>query len=248
MKKETSLKKWKIIGISTILIIIAIVTYFSLKNANKNLNYGNNITNKSVEEIEEYILNISSYKAEIILEITSNKNTNRYKLIQKYASPNIFKQEVLEPNNIKGLTTTYDGTNLKIENTSIELSKIYENYNYIFCGDYLDRGLQNKEVLEFLISLKDKKNCVFLEGNHEKWLRIYSQKDYNMDYYENRPNIYKDPFVTKLISQLKDRQVTLEKKINKNKNMSEELSKLSVYSYSYLLEFFTIHSAVFVSR
>ena len=101
-----------------------------------------------------------------------------------------------------------------------------EKYNYIFCGDYLDRGLQNKEVLEFLISLKDKKNCVFLEGNHEKWLRIYSQKDYDMDYYENRPIEYKDPFVTKLIAQLKDRQTTLEKKINKNKNTSEELSKL----------------------
>lgn len=101
-----------------------------------------------------------------------------------------------------------------------------ENYNYIFCGDYLDRGLQNKEVLEFLISLKDKRNCVFLEGNHEKWLRIYSQKDYDMDYYETRPIEYKDPFVTKLISQLKDKQITLEKKINKNKNMSEELSKL----------------------
>ena len=101
-----------------------------------------------------------------------------------------------------------------------------ENYNYIFCGDYLDRGTQNKEVLEFLISLKDKKNCVFLEGNHEKWLRIYSQRDYDMEYYENRPVEYKDPFVTKLISQLKDRQVTLEKKINKNKNTSEELSKL----------------------
>ena len=101
-----------------------------------------------------------------------------------------------------------------------------ENYNYIFCGDYLDRGTQNKEVLEFLISLKDKKNCVFLEGNHETWLRKYSQKDYDMEYYENRPVEYKDPFVTKLIVQLKDRQVTLEKKINKNKNMSEELSKL----------------------
>lgn len=58
------------------------------------------------------------------------------------------------------------------------------------------------------------------------WLRKYSQKDYDMEYYENRPVEYKDPFVTKLISQLKDRQVTLEKKINKNKNMSEELSKL----------------------
>lgn len=101
-----------------------------------------------------------------------------------------------------------------------------ENYNYIFCGDYLDRGTQNKEVLEFLISLKDEKNVVFLEGNHEKWLRIYADKHYDMEYYENRPINYKDPFITKLIAQLKDRQTTIQKQINRNKNKSEELSKL----------------------
>lgn len=100
-----------------------------------------------------------------------------------------------------------------------------EKYNYIFCGDYLDRGLQNKEVLEFLIELKEKPNCVFLEGNHEKWLRIYSQKDYDMDNYETSYD-YRDPFVTKVIAQLKDKQNELQKKINKNKTMSEEISKL----------------------
>ena len=100
-----------------------------------------------------------------------------------------------------------------------------EKYNYIFCGDYLDRGLQNKEVLEFLIELKEKPNCVFLEGNHEKWLRIYSQKDYDMDNYETSYD-YRDPFVTKVIAQLKDKQNELQKKINKNKTVSEEISKL----------------------
>ena len=103
-----------------------------------------------------------------------------------------------------------------------------ENYNYIFCGDYLDRGTQNKEVLEFLISLKDKKNCVFLEGNHETWLRKYSQKDYDMDEYERRPLLcdYDDIYITKLISQLKDRKIKLEKDNKKLKNEQEELSKL----------------------
>ena len=107
-----------------------------------------------------------------------------------------------------------------------EKNSFDENTNYIFTGDYIDRGLQNKEVLEFLISIKDKKNCVFLEGNHEKWLRIFSQKDYDMEYYENRNKEYKDLYVTKLIAQLKDREITLQKKINFNKNKSEELSKL----------------------
>lgn len=49
-----------------------------------------------------------------------------------------------------------------------------ENEMYIFCGDYIDRGKQNKETLEFLIELSNNKNVLFLEGNHERWLNYYS--------------------------------------------------------------------------
>jgi hypothetical protein len=41
---------------------------------------------------------------------------------------------------------------------------------YIFLGDYIDRGIENAEVLEFLFTIMDKKNVIFLEGNHERWL------------------------------------------------------------------------------
>ena len=44
---------------------------------------------------------------------------------------------------------------------------------YIFCGDYIDRGIQNKECLELLFDLSKKNNVILLEGNHEKWLRLY---------------------------------------------------------------------------
>lgn len=101
-----------------------------------------------------------------------------------------------------------------------------ENVNYIFTGDYLDRGIQNKEVLEFLISLKDYKNVIFLEGNHEKWLRMYADRHFNMEDYIKEEIVYKDPFVTKVLSQLRDRVNSLEKKIKINTNVSEELSKL----------------------
>lgn len=49
-----------------------------------------------------------------------------------------------------------------------------ENEMYIFCGDYTDRGLQNKETLEFLMKLSNCSNVLFLEGNHEKWINYYS--------------------------------------------------------------------------
>ena len=101
-----------------------------------------------------------------------------------------------------------------------------ENVNYIFTGDYLDRGIQNKEVLEFLISLKDYKNVIFLEGNHDRWLRLYADKHFNMEDYIKEEILYKDPFVTKVLSQLRDRVNTLEKKIKVNTNTSDELSKL----------------------
>lgn len=45
---------------------------------------------------------------------------------------------------------------------------------YIFTGDYIDRGLENDEVVKFLISIKDKKNVLMLEGNHERWLWLYA--------------------------------------------------------------------------
>jgi hypothetical protein len=44
-------------------------------------------------------------------------------------------------------------------------------------GDDTDRGIQNEEVLEFLMPLSHKKNVLFLEGNHESWLRMYANDD-----------------------------------------------------------------------
>lgn len=45
---------------------------------------------------------------------------------------------------------------------------------YIFCGDYVDRGIENADVVKYLISIKDKKNVLMLEGNHEKWLWLWA--------------------------------------------------------------------------
>lgn len=112
--------KKKIITIIAICVLVGIgIVCFFTKNNYKTVEFGN--TNiKSIQDIKEYILNISSYEANISVEVISNKNSNKYKMTQKYVAPNIFRQEVVEPENIKGLVTTYDGENLKIENTRIE--------------------------------------------------------------------------------------------------------------------------------
>ena len=49
-----------------------------------------------------------------------------------------------------------------------------DNEFYIFTGDYIDRGIENAEVINFLISIKDKQNVLLLEGNHERWLWLFA--------------------------------------------------------------------------
>jgi predicted kinase len=52
---------------------------------------------------------------------------------------------------------------------------------YIFTGDYIDRGIENAEVLEYLLSIMDLPNVIFLEGNHERhlWKWANGEKAYS---------------------------------------------------------------------
>jgi len=54
------------------------------------------------------------------------------------------------------------------------ITEIKADEFYIFTGDYLDRGIENAEVLSFLLSIKDKRNVVLLKGNHEIHLENYA--------------------------------------------------------------------------
>nr|WP_273230062.1 metallophosphoesterase family protein [Kosmotoga pacifica] len=44
---------------------------------------------------------------------------------------------------------------------------------FVFLGDYIDRGPQSREVVDFLINFSTKYDCVFLRGNHEAMLLDY---------------------------------------------------------------------------
>ena len=129
-KDKGRFKSKKIIIIAIILLLAIIVTFFVKFNNNtvKTHTIGNN---SSSQEIVDYILNISSYKATIDVEVTSNKNSNKYIIKQKYESSGIIEQEVIEPNNIKGVKIIKEGENLRIENTNLNLNMIFEKYNYL---------------------------------------------------------------------------------------------------------------------
>jgi len=144
-------KKIYILIIGIVVIGIGIFSIFKFLNY-KNTKMGNNIVDKTLMEIEDYILNISSYNAEIEVTVESNKNTNKYIIKQKYASPNFASQEVVEPKNIEGLTIKFDGNNLEISNSKLSLNTIYENYNYIadnvlWLSDFIENYKNNGGII-----------------------------------------------------------------------------------------------------
>lgn len=133
IKKKVSecfMNKKRTILILCIFIIGIVITFF-IKNNYKILKFGNNINSKSIEEMEEYILNISSYEANLEVTITSNKNENKYILNQKCGNDNVLKQEIIEPSNIQGLQTIYNEGKLEIKNSKLGLTTILENYPYV---------------------------------------------------------------------------------------------------------------------
>jgi predicted kinase len=66
---------------------------------------------------------------------------------------------------------------------------------YIFTGDYIDRGIENFQTLQFLTGIVDKENVVFLEGNHEKWINYYANDQIS----EIRSTIFKSDTMRELI-------------------------------------------------
>jgi serine/threonine protein phosphatase 1 len=56
----------------------------------------------------------------------------------------------------------------------LERAKVSKNDTLIFLGDFVDGWSESPAVLDFLIALKEKQNCIFIRGNHDdlllKWL------------------------------------------------------------------------------
>ena len=161
MNKNKLLKKLIII-IS--LIVIFFTTFFYITKSKK-IKIGNN---SSSQEMIENILNISSYESVIEVEINSNKNVNKYVIKQTYIAPDMSEQEILEPENIQGIKITKTENELKVENSNLNISKIYNNYPYMTdnCMDlntFIERYKQNGER-----GYEEKDNEIILETENEE--------------------------------------------------------------------------------
>lgn len=161
--------------ISIFIIILIIITIFIIKVQEN----GNTINN---QDIESYILNINSYEAETEVNIKTNKNENNYKIIQKYFGENSIEQEILEPEEVKGIKIIKEENKVTIQNSKLGISKTFENYYEIaqndldlisFLTDYRENEKNMKETNnEYILEIKIKNN-----NKYSKYKTLYIDKN-----------------------------------------------------------------------
>ena len=154
--KKNKKKNMKIILLITVIVFSMILLFIIYKKMFKNNKNGDNMNS---EQIVDYILNINSYKAKIYVETISNKNNNKYVINQEYNTENGNIEEVLEPNNISGVKIIKQNNTLRVENSNLNLSKIFESYSELE-NNYLD-------LSSFINDYKNASNSSYKEENNE---------------------------------------------------------------------------------
>ena len=169
MKDNVNLKKKKTLALVIVILVISIFFLIFLFKMAKNNKFGNN--NISQEESLKKILNMTSYEAKIEVQVKSNKNTNTYKIYQEYEKDKKSIQEVLEPENIKGVRIEKIGEKLKLENTKLNLTTFFDKYDKININDldlnsfilqYLEDEEKQTEEFREEIVLKTKNKMLYL--------------------------------------------------------------------------------------
>jgi serine/threonine protein phosphatase 1 len=62
---------------------------------------------------------------------------------------------------------------LKALKQVLERANVSKNDTLIFLGDYVDGWSESPQVLDFLITLKQRQKCIFIRGNHDDLLMSY---------------------------------------------------------------------------
>lgn len=176
---EFKLKNKKILILAIILFItiMIVILIFFKNNTAKSFKIGNNT---SSQEIVDYILNIKSYETIVDVETRSNKNENKYVIKQSYNGEDENSQEILEPSNIEGVKMVRSGKILKLENTNLKLTSIFENY------DYLSQNCL--DLSSFIDEYKNDANSKWEEKNGEIIMKTNLSKNMEKELYISKEN------------------------------------------------------------
>lgn len=103
---------------------------------------------KKPEDVQKFLMNLRSYKCDVVLAVTNNRSTNVYKQTHLYKYPDKYRIEMIEPNDLKGQTTIYNGEKAYIFhpqlNTYLETQNFSSTAAYSsFIGSFVEQFKNN---------------------------------------------------------------------------------------------------------
>ena len=165
------------------IILICIIFYFLWVKFS--ISGNNNINQDDVKDI----FNMQEYEAEIDVTIESNKNENKYKIKQQYTkSEDKRVQEILEPESLQGVKITKQGSKITLENTQLNLNKIFEEYTGISENDMdLENFIEDYAQNSQKSSLEEKDKEIILKTISKNDNRYLKNKTLYIDKTSGKP-------------------------------------------------------------
>lgn len=124
-------------------------------------------TAKKPEDVQKFIMKLKSYKSDVVYAVTNNKSTNVYRAKHLYKSPDKYRIEMVEPEELKGQITIYNKDKAYIYHPKINTYMITENFTNTveynsFIGAFVDY-FKAKGGARFKLESLSGKQCYVLQ-------------------------------------------------------------------------------------
>jgi outer membrane lipoprotein-sorting protein len=124
-------------------------------------------TAKNTEDVQKLLMKLKTYRCDVVFAVTNNKSTNVYKAKHMYMFPDKYRIEIVEPSELRGQTTIYNGGKAYIYHPQLKTHLITENYNHSlefssFIGSFIE-SFKNNGGARFKLESFEDRQCYVLE-------------------------------------------------------------------------------------
>jgi outer membrane lipoprotein-sorting protein len=122
---------------------------------------------KKPEDVQRLLMKLKSYKCDVVFAVNNNISTNVYKAKHIYKFPDKYRIEILEPSELKGQTTIYNGEKAYIYHPQLKTYLVTQSFNSSleyssFMGAFIERFKDNGGT-RFKVENFQDKQCYVLE-------------------------------------------------------------------------------------
>lgn len=130
-------------------------------------------------------------KTRVSYDSVPDDQIDRIQALLEHTKPKAFAREVKDVKDILNYyvddLNSYEKVLLvgDIQGCYTALDQLMSQYDmsttaFVFIGDLIDRGIENKEVVDFFVKHMDDKNFYLIEGNHDGYLRCWAENSWDV--------------------------------------------------------------------